>query len=188
MRLSTFCTTGFIKGFTDKYLSYRAEGTSMPPKARMNKVLELSLPSEDLKKKITEAAKARGFATRSKYIVSLFESDCLPPKPSSAPEMAALREELAGLRTTLEAKDLLLKQRENELRQIRGAAFLDPAGYADVDLELLKVLRAGPIHDHKLLDRMGATDPNAMRAVSRQLQLLEKAGLITKTSRGWSMK
>jgi hypothetical protein len=154
----------------------------------MNKVLELSLPSEDLKKKIFEAAQARGFSTTSKYIVSLFQADCLPPRPSSAPEISALREEISGLRTTLEAKDLLLKQRENELRQIQGAAFLAPSGYADIDSELLKVLRAGPIHDHKLLDRMGATDPNAMRAVSRQLQLLEKAGLIQKTSRGWCMK
>jgi hypothetical protein len=158
----------------------------MPPKARMSKVLEISLPSDDLKKKITEAAKSRGYSTRSKYIVSLFEKDCLPPKPSSGPEITALRDELSSLRTDLEAKELLLKQRENELRRIRGEAFLAPSGLAEIDAALIQAIRAGPIHPHRLLDQLGATEPAAMRAVSKQLQLLERAGAVRKTSQGWS--
>jgi len=35
---------------------------------------------------------------------------------------------------------------------------------------------------------MGATDQDSMRAISRQLQILEAAGFIAKTARGWSWK
>jgi len=38
----------------------------------MGKILEISLPSEDIKKQITDEAKKRK-STRSKYILSLFQ-------------------------------------------------------------------------------------------------------------------
>ena len=40
----------------------------------------------------------------------------------------------------------------------------------------------------RLLNLLGAADPEAMRAISRQLQILEATGFIYKTTRGWSWK
>jgi hypothetical protein len=153
----------------------------------MGKILEISLPSPGVKEKIKEAATARG-CTASKYLLSLFEEASRPPRPSNGPELEQLRTELNGLQTTLEAKDLLLRQRDAELRALRGAAFARPSWGAHIDPDLLKALRAGPIHDHRLLDLLGADTPEAMRAISRQLQILESEGLISRGTHGWSWK
>jgi len=107
---------------------------------------------------------------------------------ATGPELQHLRQENHRLETEMKGKDLLLAQQEAELRKLRGSAFLQPAWNADIDSDLLQAIRAGPIHDHKLLDLLGATDQEAMRAVSRQLQILEATGFITKTTRGWSWK
>ena len=88
----------------------------------------------------------------------------------------------------LKGKDLLISQQDTELRKLRGAAFLQPVWNADIDSDLLQALRAGPIHDHRLLDLLGATDPEAIRAISRQLQIMEAGGFISRTARGWCGK
>ena len=150
----------------------------------MGKILEISLPSEDHKKRIKEEAKKRG-CTSSKYILLMLEEANLPARPSAEPELQALRQENHRLETELKGKDLLLASQEAELRKLRGAAFLQPSWDADIDSDLLRALQAGPIHDHKLLDTLGAGTPEAMRAISRQLQILETSGLIIKTPKGW---
>ena len=153
----------------------------------MGKILEISLPSPEVKEKIREAANEHG-CTISKYLLSIFEEASQPPRPSQGPELERLRIELNGLQTTLEAKDLLLKQRDAELRALRGAEFVRPEWDAYIDPDLLKAVRAGPIHDHRLLDLLGASTADAMQAVSRQLQILESEGLISKGTHGWSWK
>jgi hypothetical protein len=65
----------------------------------MGKILEISLPSEELRKRIKDAAKARG-CTTSKYLVYLFEESCSPARPALGQDVQFLREEnrtLAGL-------------------------------------------------------------------------------------------
>jgi hypothetical protein len=99
-----------------------------------------------------------------------------------------LREENYRLASDIRGKDLIIAQQEAELHKLRGAAFLQPSWNADIDSDLLKVLKTGPIHDHRLLATLGANDTESARAISRQLQILEASGFISKTSRGWCWK
>jgi hypothetical protein len=153
----------------------------------MGKILEISLPSEETKRQIQEEAERRK-CTASKYILTLFEESRRPASPSAGPEIEHLRQENRKMEVDLKGKDLLLSKQEAELRKLRGSAFLHSSWDADIDSDLLKALKAGPIHDHKLLDHLGATDQDAMRAISRQLQILETAGFIARTARGWCWK
>lgn len=40
-----------------------------------------------------------------------------------------------------------------------------PTWNADIDADLIQVLRAGSVHDHRLLDLLGATDPESIKEV-----------------------
>ena len=158
----------------------------MPPQKRMGRVLEISLPSEDVKNKIKEEAKKRG-CTASKYILSALDEANRPTRLGTGPDLQ-LREENYRLANDLRGKDLIIAQQEAELRKLRGAAFLQPSWNADIDSDLLKILKTGPIHDHRLLAALGASDTESARAISRQLQILEASGFVSKTSRGWCWK
>lgn len=160
----------------------------MPPKKYQDRGVWVYTGTSNRLKEIREEAKKRGLQP-SKYLMAAEESFRKSDPPRAAgPELQHLRQENHRLETEMKGKDLLLAQQEAELRKLRGSAFLQPAWNADIDSDLLQAIRAGPIHDHKLLDLLGATDPEAMRAISRQLQILEATGFITKTTRGWSWK
>jgi hypothetical protein len=74
-----------------------------------------------------------------------------------------------------------------KLAKLRNEAFLRPSGDVALDPELLQVLQAGPIHSHKLLDalRIDQGDAEAVRAITRQLEDLERTGFIARGARGW---
>ncbi len=160
----------------------------MPPKSRMGKILEISLPTPEHKQKIKEAAKKRG-CTVSKYISTVVDDAERQdrPRPVSGQDLQALREENRRITTELHGKDLIMAQQEAELRKLRGAAFLQPTWDADIDSDLLRILHDGPIHDHRLLAALGIEprDTEAVRAVSKQLQILETMRFISKTPHGW---
>lgn len=172
---------------TDKYIKKNLILILMPKKERVGRIFELSLPSEEIKKQIQEEARKRK-CPASKYILSLFQESIRPANPQADPEIKHLRQENSQLRQVVGEKELLLAQKENELRKLRGAVFQQPTWNADIDSDLLKALRAGPVHDHRLLDILGATDQDSMKAISRQLQILEAGGFIANTARGWSWK
>jgi len=83
-----------------------------------------------------------------------------------------------------------MAQQEAELRKLRGSAFLQQSWDADIDSDLLRILRDGPIHDHRLLAALGIEpqDTEAVRAVSKQLQILEAMGFISRTTQGWKWR
>jgi hypothetical protein len=110
-----------------------------------------------------------------------------PTRSNLAEESAQLREENRRLREEGRARDLLLERYESELRRSRDAAFLAPHGDAAFDPELLRTLRKGPIHEHRLLEALGIAENNstAIRAISRQLASLEASGFIAKGPNGW---
>jgi hypothetical protein len=160
----------------------------MAPSKYPGRRVEIHLPSEEEKKKLEAVAKARGVPV-AKYILSILMAVDSQSRPRVDPEeLQQLREENSRLKQVVGDKELLLSQKENELRKLRGGAFLQPSWDADIDSDLLKALRAGPIHDHRLLDLLGVTDQDAIQAVSKQLQILEASGFISRTSKGWSWK
>ncbi|MFZ3148714.1 MAG: hypothetical protein WA137_06700 [Methanothrix sp.] len=160
----------------------------MAPSKYPGRRVEIRLPSEEEKKKLEEVAKAHG-ATVPKFILYAIDLASRPARPQSNPgELQTLREENSQLRRVVGDKELLLSQKESELQKLRGGPFLHKSWDTGIDADLLKALRAGPVHDHRLLDILGATDPEAIRAISRQLQILETSGFIARTTKGWSWK
>jgi len=163
----------------------------MPAKDRMGKILELSLPSREHKQKIKDAAKKQG-CTASKYILNVLEESERrdQPRPTIAKDLEALREENRRLATILHEKEHELAHQEAELRKLRGTAFLAPSGEAFLDPKLLSAIQHGPVHDQRLLDilQIDPKDIGALRNVSRQLQILEIQGIISRTGQGWAWK
>ncbi len=76
-----------------------------------------------------------------------------------------------------------------ELQKLGNEAFLRPSGIATFDSDLLRILQQGPIHGHKILEVMGVNlqDGEAVRAVSKQIELMEHHGFIVKGARGWRL-
>jgi hypothetical protein len=161
----------------------------MPQKARMGKILEISLPSEELRKRIKDAAKARG-CTTSKYLVSLFEEAGSPARPAPGQDVQILREENRTLAGLLHETKRANEQLNAELRRIQSSEVLKPEGSGQIDEELLILLKAGPaMHDYRLLATLNIEPGSeAAQAAARQLQFLETTGFVSRTSRGWSWK
>lgn len=153
----------------------------------MGKILEISLPNEGVKEQIKEDARRLGVSA-SKYVLTAVEMARMPAPPSAGPELEAMRQEQRRLEAELKGKDLILLQQEEEIKRLRAQAFRPEVLKAQIDADLLKVLKEGPIHDRKLLDRVGAKDAETIHAVSRQLQILESSGFTTRTSAGWCWK
>jgi hypothetical protein len=167
------------------------KGCSMASPKYRPKILEIYAPTQEEAQQIREAAKAAGLTT-SKFVLNAVEARIHgvameQPQSSFAEESAQLREENRRLAEEARARDLLLSRYEAELRRIRDTAFLAPAGEAALDPQLLQILRKGPIHEHRLLDalQVSADDILAIRAVSRQLSILEATGFAAKGPNGW---
>ncbi len=152
------------------------------------RTIEIYFNSKEQKQKIKEEAKKRNCSV-SKYIFSVLEAvdQQARPDPGISQDLNDLREENLQLqeRTRVLAKDN--DRLAQELEKLRNEAFLKPSGDVALDPELLQVLQAGPIHSHKLLDALGINpqDAEAVRAITRQLEDLERTGFIARGARGW---
>jgi hypothetical protein len=151
------------------------------------RTIELYANSPEHKQKIVDEAKKRN-CTVSKYIFSVLEAAERPRvDPVNAEELNSLREENRALRRSLAERNHENERQAQELQKLRSEAFLRPSAIATFDPDLLRVLQAGPIHGHKLLEAIGINlqDGEAVRAIMRQLELMEHHGFIAKGARGW---
>lgn len=105
-------------------------------------------------------------------------------------EIQELREDLGVERKRSRRLDLVVDRLERELRRYRAQPFLDEGfeGVRGFNRELVAVLRTdGVLSNEDLLARLGV-DPSeheAVKATSRQLEILESYGLVKSTPRGW---
>jgi hypothetical protein len=159
----------------------------MAPSKYPRRRVEVRFPSEEEKKKMEAVAEARGVPFAKYILMILMEAHNQKPRTNSA-EVQHLQAENMQLRQVVGEKELLLAQREGELQRLRSAALLQQSWDADIDSNLLQALKSGPLHDHRLLEMMQATEPAAVRAVSKQLQILEVMGLVDRTNRGWTLR
>jgi hypothetical protein len=155
------------------------------------KIIEIYSASEEEAKKIKEAADKAGLTT-SKFVLNvvrphIYQSEEGPTRSGLIEESTELRDEVRHLREDGKVKDLLLERYEAELRRIRDTAFLAPSGEAALNPDLLKILRKGPIHERRLLDALGISEDDALavRALSRQLSILEATRFAAKGPNGW---
>jgi predicted RNase H-like nuclease (RuvC/YqgF family) len=105
---------------------------------------------------------------------------------SAEEELKKLREENRLLRRLVENLD-------NELKRYRAQPFLNEhfEGVRAFDKELIELLRkGGTISEDEILARLGVdpADVELVKAVSRQLEVLERYDLVEFTGKGWRWK
>jgi len=105
-------------------------------------------------------------------------------------KLRSLEEEVKQLRDENRMLRKLVENLEKELRRYRAQPFLEPnfEGVRRFDRELIELLRSGGIFsEEEILDRLGV-DPSEteyVKAISKQLEILEEYGLVEFTGRGW---
>ena len=110
-----------------------------------------------------------------------------PAKPAaSLKELDALRAEVKALREELAQRDAMIEilrvaeEREEDLEYSTA-----PRGHFSESLITL-LRERGPLHGDTLVSLLGISDDvEHCRAIQRQLESLEKMGLIKKGPRGW---
>ncbi|MDD1740206.1 MAG: hypothetical protein LUQ30_05185 [Methanothrix sp.] len=127
----------------------------------------LYLPSAADKARWESLAKEAGVPL-SKFVIEVFEG--------------ALAEETQ--------KKIVLEKYENELKRYRNQAFLENKfeGTRKYSKDLLAILKRGiTVDSYKLLEELGIdpSDTEVVKAISNQLEDLERYGLVTSTQRGW---
>jgi hypothetical protein len=154
----------------------------------------LYLPSKAEKerwKSLAEKAKSN----LSEFCISIIEErlaeeDGIIPRREVAKELETLKIENKTLREDLRQKEVVLQRYEAELRRYRSEPFLqdDYKGVRPYSEELVKVIKVrGRVDGYGLLELLGIkpNEAETIRAVSKQLEELERYGIIKADGRGW---
>ncbi len=163
----------------------------MPDKSRY---VYLYLPSAEDKARWESLAQEAGVPL-SKFIIEMVESTFseqsdFKPRGELIKEIGRLKSENKELRDDLNQKKIVLEKYENELKRYRNQAFVEDRfeGARKYNQELITILRRGvTIDSYKLLDELDIDpkDTDLVKAVSVQLEDLERYGLVSSTQRGW---
>lgn len=166
--------------------------------------MDVYLPTPGEKDRWKQLAADRGM-TLSKWVVALVEETLeedatSTSKPELIKELRELKEELAGVREKNRQLDILVGQLETELRSYRAQPFLgqEYQGVRGFSRELVEVLRETrrsdgrpkPVSDEDIVRYLGVKlgETEAIRALSRQLDILESYGLVESTPKGWKWR
>ena len=120
----------------------------------------------------------------------LAEDNGLMPRHKLAKELESLKADNESLREDLRRKELVLERYETELRRYRAEPFQGEqfAGIRPYSKELVEILKArGHVGSYQILELLGIApgEAEAIRAVSKQLEELEKFNLIKADGKGW---
>ena len=154
----------------------------------------LYLPSVKDKARWDSLAQEAGVPL-SKFVIGMVENTLseqsdFKPRGELVKEIGKLKSENKELRDDLNQKKIVLEKYENELKRYRNQAFVEDRfeGARKYNHELIKVLKRGvTVDSYKLLEELDI-DPNdtdLVRAISSQLEELERYGLVNSTQRGW---
>jgi len=141
--------------------------------------------------------------TLSAFIIECVESGIAPITQDESntkelrEEATRLQEELSELRRERDVYKKLYTTQEQELRKYRAAPFVNEEfeGIRKYDKELVNVLKESKRSDgeqrvlsnDELLSKLSIepTESEAVKAIYKQLENLEKYGLVKLTQRGW---
>jgi len=118
------------------------------------------------------------------------EENGLLPRHKIAKELESLKAENKILREDLRQKEVVLQRYEAELRRYRAEPFQGEqfAGIRPYSKELVEILKArGHVGSYQILELLGIApgEAEAIKAVSKQLEELEKFNLIKADGKGW---
>ncbi len=155
------------------------------------------LPSQAMIQRWKTLAKTSGTSI-SKFVAEHVENSLRQEEEAGYKSRSTLIEQNRLLSETLNEKerrirhlDLLVEKLEQDLRQYRAQMFTDEdfTGVRSYDKKLVEILREPGVHDNDaILSRLGIkpTEEGSIKAVSKQLELLQSYGLVKATPRGWS--
>jgi hypothetical protein len=120
----------------------------------------------------------------------LAEDNGLMPRHKLAKELESLKADNESLREDLRRKELVLERYETELRRYRAEPFQGEqfAGIRPYSREIVEILKArGHVGSYQILELLGIApgEAEAIKAVSKQLEELEKFNLIKADGKGW---
>ncbi len=112
------------------------------------------------------------------------------PRQKIMKELKILKDENNALRDDLKQKEVVLQRYETELRRCRSEPFLydDFKGIRPYSEELVKILKSrGHLDGYSLLEILGIkpNESEAIKAVSKQLEELERFGLVKTDGASW---
>ncbi len=154
------------------------------------------LPSHDMVQRWKTLAKNSGTSI-SKFVAEHVENS-LREEEAEYKSRSTLIEENRNISETLNEKErrighleLLVEKLEQDIRQYRAQMFTDEefTGVRSYDKKLIELLREPGVHDYDvILSRLGIkpSEVDSVKAVSKQLELLQSYGLVKATPRGWS--
>jgi hypothetical protein len=152
-------------------------------------------PPLDMAEKWKNAAESASTSI-SKFVIEHVENS-LNKEEEGFSSRSSLIEEVKHLRETLKEREkrvdhleVLVERLEEDLRFYRSKMFTDEGftGVRQYDKKLIGILREPGYHtDDELLNRLRikASETEAMKAVSRQIENLEAYGLVRQTGKGW---
>jgi hypothetical protein len=154
------------------------------------------LPSTEQKKRWDECAEKQGTSI-SKFVIEHVENSLRQIEDSSYKSMGEVYREHRQLKERLDQAarekhvlEIALEKLEEELKRYRAQPFLENQffGVHGCQKELIKILRLNRlVTSEEVLSRLGIrpSDREAIKAISRQLELLEGYGLVRSSSKGW---
>ena len=154
------------------------------------------LPSHDMVEKWKNLAKKSGTSI-SKFVAEHVENSLRQEKDDNYQTRISLIEDIRKLNETLGEKDkrnrhleLLVEKLEEDLKLYRARLFTDQSftGVRQYERKLIDILREPGHHDSDaILSRLGVKmrEQEPVKAISQQLENLERYGLIRSTSKGW---
>ncbi|MFH0896795.1 MAG: hypothetical protein V1850_01945 [Candidatus Bathyarchaeota archaeon] len=154
------------------------------------------LPSVEQKERWEDGARKQGVSI-SKFVAEHVEDSLRQVDDSSYKSSAEMLREARELREQFErvgkekrVLEIALDRLEEELRRYRAQPFLDEdfTGVRRYQLELVGLLRYSTvISSEELLSRLriNPSEPEAVKAVSKQLENLEAYGLVKSSPKGW---
>ncbi len=154
------------------------------------------LPSHDMVQRWKTLAKNSGTSI-SQFVAEHVENS-LREEEAEYKSRSTLIEENRNLSGVLNKKErrighleLLVEKLEQDLRQYRAQMFTDEefTGVRSYDKKLIELLREPGVHDNDvILSRLGInpSEVDSIKALSKQLELLQSYGLVKATPRGWS--
>jgi hypothetical protein len=153
------------------------------------------LPSLDMRERWKQVAQERNISL-SKLVVEyveqqLHEDDKFAPRLEMQKQIDALEEENVELRRKRNHLEIVVDKLQEELAVYRTQPFLDEhfQGIREFERRLIELLKKHKsIRDDMLVKELGIkpSDSDRMKALQRQLLLLERYGIIKRKLEGWS--
>lgn len=160
------------------------------------RAIYIYLPSIEMTQEWKERAKKQGTST-SKFVIEHVENSlCQEEDPGykSRGELwktvRELNEQLEKVEREKRILEHVVEKLEKEVRKYRAQPFLEEEfqGVRRFQRELVDLLKIGGVFSsEEILSRLGVepTEPEAVKAISKQLEILESYGLVQSSPRGW---